>query len=171
MMRRMAGEDIPSEKPLGNTVTLQEALDQASSLAVDVIKNVATYQIQNNRVEICILAISALTTGSLWVLLLRHFEPAAAWIGAILSTLTLALSAYQRLEIGPKRILEEANRQQEQMEELVKNLHGAKIFDADDFLDSYKPLRGAATRLKFKGRLLSSLTPTELQEYQQSFGQ
>ena len=62
--------------------------------------------VANHRLRIFLLAASALTTGTLWVLLSDNFPDVTKWFGAGLSTLVTGLSAFQ-LTVGPAKVLEE----------------------------------------------------------------
>ena len=64
--------------------------------------------------QVAVLAMSALTSGALWVLVGVALPVIASWIGAALSTLVMALTLYQ-LTVGPGREAEQLNDLYEQL--------------------------------------------------------
>ena len=62
----------------------------------------------DKRLQVTILAISALTSGALWILVGIALPVIGAWVGAALSTLVAGLTLYQ-LTVGPGREVERLN--------------------------------------------------------------
>jgi hypothetical protein len=147
----MADEKPLSGSPPGDRFGLHEAFAATAKLGGEVVDIIVSNQKLNNGIEIGLIVISILTSGSLWLLLAKVFESQMAWTGAILSTVAVVFAAYQKLDFGPKR-----------------NKASPK-FNAKEFFEAYKPLIGAVVLLRNRGKVLSRMTPLQRQEYEQSF--
>jgi hypothetical protein len=64
--------------------------------------------------QVTVLAMSALTSGALWILVGLALPVTGSWVGAALSTLVTALTLYQ-LTVGPGREVEQLNDLYEQL--------------------------------------------------------
>src|SRR5260370_36753185 len=108
-------------------------LDKALEATIELNKNSAEivhrYQSENDRLEWWILILSVSTSGSLWVLVSKSFEPVAVWIGAVLSTVTALITLYQKSNLGPRHNLEEALKQQKEATALLIKLQTSPIYD------------------------------------------
>ncbi len=91
-------DDEPPDQGIARLVAMHR-------LIADRIRSVAK---ADRILQVAVLAMSALTSGALWVLVGLAAPVAGAWVGAGLSTLVTGLTIYQ-LTIGPSRELEQLN--------------------------------------------------------------
>ena len=83
----------------------QELYEALSARYRQVEQEITRHQKANRRIELTVLIISVVTSGTLWTLLTQSLPSVAAWVGAISSTLVALFTAYQS-SLGPKQKIE-----------------------------------------------------------------
>ncbi len=109
------GDDGESEKP--SEVRTNTSVNDSDSSSIKDRQDALTHlrsmyrsagalssnlQARSRRIEIAMIVISVLTSGTLWTLISARYPDAAAWCGAVLSTLVTGLTLYQH-QVGPMR--------------------------------------------------------------------
>lgn len=83
-----------------------QLLEHLLVMSRGVADRVLEFRHTSSRIEVAVLAMSALTAGSLWVLISEIFVEPSKWIGAITATALAFLTSYKAL--GPSRLLDDA---------------------------------------------------------------
>lgn len=89
---------------------------------------------RSRRIQLIIIVLTVLTTGTLWALISTSFETAAAWSGAVATTLLSFLSLYQAT-IGPGSKLREIQSIYDDAGEYLAHLTSSATFDYEYFAD------------------------------------
>ena len=92
----MTGHDAVREQEIAETRQIRSIARQVARIAQD----------RQRRLDLTLLALGVFTGGSLWVAILRNFEPMAVWLGAIASTAVALQAGYSRLRNYLKLSLE-----------------------------------------------------------------
>ncbi|MBX9624421.1 MAG: hypothetical protein K2X82_11485 [Gemmataceae bacterium] len=125
--------------------------EQAVELMVDLHRAVggllSTFTKSNYRIEVAALAMSVLTSGGLWALIAASQPTAAAWVGAIFSTIIAFLKFYQ-LTFGPKNRIKEAYALYQSIGKAIAGLRGGGKFNSMLFWDQYKGFEFDLTKLE-----------------------
>lgn len=102
----------------------------------------------NYRIEVATLAISVVTSGSLWALIAGSQPVPAAWIGAVFGTVIAFLKGYQ-LTFGPKNRIKDAYSLYQDIGKAIAALRAGKgEVNVTQFWDQYKGFEFHLTKLE-----------------------
>jgi hypothetical protein len=91
----------------------------------------------NRKIEIAIIVISTITTGTLWATIGDVFPNLSIWAGAIMSTALTALTTYQK-SFDPQKRYEEAWSLYREVGQVIAHLISGKEFDYSEVLSKHK---------------------------------
>jgi len=114
-----------------------EAIETLEKLHSRLSKYAIAAKIKQRRLELILIVISAVTTGTLWTLIAGVAQHVTAWGGAILSTIVTALTAYKR-SLGPEEVYQRAAELYKKTGELLADVRSSDSFDGKSFWHAYK---------------------------------
>jgi hypothetical protein len=94
-------------------------------------------KIGQRRLEIVLIVVSGITSGSLWALLAGIAPHVTAWLGAILSTAVTLLTAYKQ-SLGPEHVYKRAAELYKETGELLAKMRSSNEFDKEAFWHGFK---------------------------------
>jgi hypothetical protein len=92
---------------------------------------------RSRRIQLAVLILSVVTTGTLWSLIATNFSNIAAWIGATITTLLSFANLYQAT-IGPERRIKEIQSIYDDAGEYLAVLVASQVFDYEKFADKLR---------------------------------
>jgi hypothetical protein len=133
----MTGHDAVREQEIAETRQIRSIARQVARIAQD----------RQRRLDLTLLALGVFTGGSLWVAILRNFEPMAVWLGAIASTAVALQAGYSRLRNYLKLSLE-ALLIQEKTTDLLIRYTKNPLMPRSEYRAEMKKLEDAASKLR-----------------------
>jgi len=134
--------------PMRTKSTEHIAAIEAMTLFYIAVGEIATKNLTLDRkLEKTVLIISTLTSGALWTLIATQFENAAAWVGAIFTTIATGITIYQS-SIGPNKTNVLAQSLYEEIGEYLAGLASAVDFDSFEFRDTARKFEAKLRKIE-----------------------
>jgi hypothetical protein len=115
----------------------------------------------NIRLEIILIVISAITSGTLWMLLAGKLPEITTWVGAILSTIVTIITIYQK-SLGPKKVYDDALPLYKNIGEFIAELRSQTVFTHQDIKlawHKYKSLQAGLWAFEHRAKGNKGLPP------------
>lgn len=123
------------------------AIVQLKDINQRVVKVIKQSASKNRLLELLILVLSTLTSGSLWIMLSQSFPKPLTWIGAALSTVTTGLTLYFYLE-NPRAKRDEALFFQKEVLSYLASVRSSPFVSMEDHWQTLKEFQHRLSRLE-----------------------